>query len=167
MIYQMLNSAVVKSLDLAIAVLRKNADLDTVINTTGDAVTTGFCFNIVSDRRPSNVADSDRNIVSLGDFDVTEFVKTQQKTQKGHFFASVVTAGSAPANSLANVAQELRKICDNVQVMQLKFSGSTAIKYFAYGFLKVTQTIDYEPLTELNASLLTDYVQIDPADLGV
>jgi len=164
MIYQMLASATIKAIDLAVGVANRSIDLDTIISTAGSSTSTGYIANIVSAVRPSNVSDADREINSQSDSDRTEFVITQQKTQEGDLFLAVVTSGGS-YTTLSACMTELRKICSNVQGFAVKFSGSASQYFVVYGILKVTQTIDYQPLDEIATELKTDYVQINPASV--
>lgn len=150
------------SLDLASSILLGEIDTDT-------STVTGACIlSIDTEFIPSN-SNMIKIIQSYSDFDKNVFIKTADKFDKGNLLLSVIPSATL---SLSNSLTEFRKICSDVTGIQVIVNQSGAVTtsntfIVVYGFLKETQTLDYNPADEINPALLVDFTMLNPNDLGL
>lgn len=113
---------------------------------------------------PTNGNVSGRQLLSKDDDDVDVFVPTNGKAVKGNLFVgyremSEVFLGTTASSEVSSFLNDIRQICDDAELFlasQLEIQSATlefsdAIHAVVIGFLKETQTDDYNPLSVINA----------------
>lgn len=149
------------SLDIASCLLLGEIDSDSAIGSTASYLT------LDTEIIPSN-SSLIRIINTTTDFDKNVFIKSADKFDKGNLLVSLVPHATLGTGSSLT---DFRKICYDVSVSLVSFqqSASTSLTNYTlvYGFLKETQTLDYNPADEINPLLLNDFTMLNPNDLGL
>lgn len=148
------------SLNVASALILGEVDLDSY-NINGQLI-----LSIDSDIYPSNSSASITKRLE-SDFDTNMFIKTSDKFDKGNLLLSLVPVSSI---SRSNALIEFRKICSDVIALDFvcnSFTSTTVSYICVFGYLKETQTLDYNPADEINPVLLADFTMLNPNDLGL
>lgn len=142
-------------------------------------------LELVSNIIPTN-GNPSRLLVAKDDDDVQTFIPTSGKAVRGHLFVAIRIDESASAplgfnNTVATAIDEklndIRKICDKANAVYVGKQGPDTITnttnytgfvfdadtafVIAWGYLKETQTEDYNPLTVINSAW--EYAMFNPA----
>lgn len=112
---------------------------------------------------PTNGNVGGRQLLSKDDDDIDVFVPTNGKAVAGNLFVayremSQTYLGTAVASDISSFLNDIRQICDDAELFLAsqfeidtnKLVFSDAIKGVVVGFLKETQTDDYNPLSVIN-----------------
>jgi len=150
--------------DIATALATGNVEIELFPFYDGTAMVTRCALKLTSDVRPSN-GTVEKFILAQDDTDTVKFIPTEGKAKQGFLFVAVRDMSASDIGATTNTTLEtflndIRQIVNGANAVIVGDINETSpgivivqnLYVVAYGYLKETQTEDYNPLDVINSA---------------